>query len=193
MIRHFVFILPVLLFFTASVSGQNTFNAGFVAGINAAQIDGDGMVGYDKFGFNVGLVGKVWLSQRWGISLELLYSEKGARDRGSDLVMASPERYYMAYADVPVGVVFREGSFVAKAGVTYGRLVRSQYTDINGFESELNLNSNAGSAYLGLGWFFTNRFGVEARAANSIANIMKDKSFAPMFHRYLSFRAFYIL
>jgi hypothetical protein len=188
----FLLILP-FLFLHLMAAGQNTFNAGIIAGLNAAQIDGDRMVGYDKVGINAGLVAQLWFSERWGLSMELLFSEKGSRDRGSEMAIASPERFYMSYAEVPVSLLFRERSFLALGGLSYGRLLRNVYTDPLGGESSLNIRSNASSVFLGLGWYFNDHLGIEARASHSVFNLVADDSFAPLFHRYLTFRLFYIL
>lgn len=186
-------IFTFCLFLMQPLHGQNTFNAGIIAGINAAQIDGDRMVGYDKLGINAGFIAQLWFSERWGTSMELIFSEKGSRDRGSEMAIASPERFYMSYAEVPVSLLFRERSFLALGGLSYGRLLKHVYTDPLGTDTSLNIRSNAASVYLGIGWYFSDNLGIEARAAHSVFNLVADDSFAPLFHRYLTFRLFYIL
>lgn len=52
-----------------------TFNAGLVAGLNFAELEGDGIMDY--FGLNAGLLGTARLSPHFELGVELLYSQNG--------------------------------------------------------------------------------------------------------------------
>lgn len=70
----------LLIFATQDIVAQR-FIGSVIAGANFAQIEGDDVHGYYKIGFNggLGLTLPVDHKQRWQVSLEMLYSMKGAR------------------------------------------------------------------------------------------------------------------
>lgn len=83
------------------------FSGGPIVGINFAQVDGDDCYGYYKVGLNAGGVVSIRLSQKAGMSMELLYVQKGAR---CHKVVSSPlygeyiSKYALSldYVEVPI-------------------------------------------------------------------------------------------
>lgn len=59
-------------------NGERKFTGGLVLGGNATQVDGDYLNGYHKFGLNAGAIGCVNFAKQFGLSLELLFSQKGS-------------------------------------------------------------------------------------------------------------------
>jgi hypothetical protein len=78
-IRFLLFSL-LLFSFLPSASAQR-FIGGIAAGINLTQVDGDEVFGYNKVGFNGGPYVKLMLDQkqRFSVTMELLYTQKGAQ------------------------------------------------------------------------------------------------------------------
>jgi len=78
----FLCIISALLIFCFSASAQR-FIGGIAAGINLTQVDGDEVFGYQKVGFNGGPYVKLMLDkkQRFSVTMELLYSQKGAQKK----------------------------------------------------------------------------------------------------------------
>lgn len=100
------------------------FRGGAVLGLNACQIDGDDYAGYHKLGFNGGFLAEIPLSKKFFVSMEILYSQKGAKSR---TYQGIPTEYQanLNYAEVPVLFNFQEKSSVNFGlGVSYGRLVK---------------------------------------------------------------------
>jgi Outer membrane protein beta-barrel domain len=60
------------------VSHAQRFKGGVLLGVNATQIDGDRMSGYDKGGLVAGTFVYTVLSKSWNIQMELCYSGKGS-------------------------------------------------------------------------------------------------------------------
>jgi len=77
-IRFLLFSL-LLFSFLPSASAQR-FIGGVAVGMNLTQVDGDEVFGYHKVGFNGGPYVKLMLDkkQRFSVTLELLYTQKGA-------------------------------------------------------------------------------------------------------------------
>ena len=72
-----VLSIAIFLFFTFAAFSQQRFKAGIVAGINAAQVDGDLAAGYNKIGLLGGLRVTTVLSNKFDVSLDFLYSQQG--------------------------------------------------------------------------------------------------------------------
>lgn len=110
-----LFSLIVLLFiFHCNANGQDNyylepehkFYGGLVAGGNFAQVDGDYVAGYHKYGLNAGAIVYLPLRTHLAASLEILYDQKGSKSKDpvtlpSGITMSS---YAMKlnYAEVPV-------------------------------------------------------------------------------------------
>lgn len=78
----FLLLAFCFLLFHPSASAQR-FIGGVAAGINFTQVAGDGVKGYHKIGFNGGPYVKLMLDQkqRFSLTMELLYTQKGASSR----------------------------------------------------------------------------------------------------------------
>jgi hypothetical protein len=77
--KYFVLSSFLLFSFLPSASAQR-FIGGVAVGMNVTQVDGDELFGYYKVGFNGGPYVKLMLDQkqRFSLTMELLYTQKGA-------------------------------------------------------------------------------------------------------------------
>jgi hypothetical protein len=58
---------------------QNAFEGGVILGTCISRVDGSTYIGYHKIGLHTGAI-VVWhIHSRLGLSMELLYAQKGAR------------------------------------------------------------------------------------------------------------------
>lgn len=111
---------------------DRSFYGGLIAGMNAAQLDGDTYGGYHKVGLNVGGIVYAKFMQMAGISLELLFSQKGSKGvRTSESSVGSfYEKYTLGinYVEVPVMVhIFPPSKRVHfGAGASYSQYVNSK-------------------------------------------------------------------
>ncbi len=106
------------------------FNGGLILGANFTQVDGDTYYGYHKVGLNTGGVVYIHFNQKFGATLEFIYSQKGSR---GEAVTESPSigtyvaKYFMNlnYVEVPLTfhVMLHDVDF--EAGASYARLVKS--------------------------------------------------------------------
>jgi hypothetical protein len=106
------------------------FNGGLILGGNFAQVDGDTYYGYHKAGLNAGGQVYVHFTPKVGMTMELLYAQKGSR---GETVLESPylgtyvTKYFMNlnYVEVPVSLHLIGHGIDFEAGVSYARLINS--------------------------------------------------------------------
>lgn len=111
------------------------FSAGAIAGANFCQVDGDNFAGYYKVGLNVGGIVYAKVRKNTALSMEILYSQKGAKSRYGrfgDLDSAIYINKYstnLNYAEIPVMINFFDvRRSHAGIGLSYGRLINSTET-----------------------------------------------------------------
>lgn len=129
--------IPIAILFvlmTLTASAQQRIHAFFTSGVTFSQIEGDELKGFKQIGYTGGVGALVSLSEnnRWGMSLEALFSQRGARS-------TSDTRYYLYYFNVRSNYIEiplllhwqdRHGGMLFGAGVSYGRLVRQPHGEI---------------------------------------------------------------
>jgi hypothetical protein len=117
-----------------------TFYGGLVVGANFTQVDGDNYAGYRKVGINAGGIVYTKFDEHLAASIEILYSQKGARGHyaqrnglGHDI---DGYKITMNYAEVPLQLCYfdrRRSHF--GAGVSIARLVSvKEQGSVNGTE-----------------------------------------------------------
>jgi hypothetical protein len=140
-----VFFVVLILIFAIPGKAQ-IFIGGFTVGTNITQVEGDEVNGYSKIGFNVGPLVMIPLDkkQRFFITMELLFSQKGAYQKNysndvsarpfNDTVLFDPSYqidssiYYklrLDYVEVPI-VFHYEDPYTGYAfgiGFSWARLV----------------------------------------------------------------------
>lgn len=85
---------------------KQRFHLGLIAGVNAAQMDGDDFRGYDKFGVMGGIQGIALLNKRMELNVELLFSQKGAKIGYRGVYDDLERQLQLNYASVPVLLCF---------------------------------------------------------------------------------------
>ena len=117
-------LLLILLLLPLTLNAQRIH--GFVSsGIALSQIEGDELVGFKHYGYTggVGALTAISANNRWGLSVETIFSQRGSRERSGDpysLMMT------LNYVDIPVMVHYQDpyGGMLFGAGLVYGRLVQ---------------------------------------------------------------------
>lgn len=109
-----------------------TFYGGLLGGASFSQVDGDAYAGYNKVGINAGGIIYARLADKIAASVEILYSEKGARGaidfrlNGSDTIVTD-YRIRLRYAEVPIQINYfdrRRSHF--GAGFSYSQLITGE-------------------------------------------------------------------
>lgn len=114
------------------VEEPKTFIGGLIGGVNFTQVDGDSYKGYKNIGFNTGVVVYAQLRPQLAASLEILYSQKGAKSNGPQLsnggvAIITKQNIKLNYAEIPVQINFfdkKRNHF--GAGFSYAQLINSK-------------------------------------------------------------------
>ena len=177
------------------------FSAGILAGLNASQIDGDNLAGFDKLGLTGGIKTVMDFDSPWKINMEFLYSERGSRpdifnpDYDPDIEIS------LKYIEIPVYVSIgdwwqEEGKYYKMSlhtGLSYGRLLDAKTTDYynTAEESYDNLvpyfSENDLSWLIGATYRMSPRWGVTARYSRGIIPLLDPEKHDLATERLLSY------
>ena len=179
-------IVKIILFFICTaltvnnLQAQSRFRGGFVVGMNAAQIDGDGTAGYRQVGLSSGVRALVELGGLWELSLDILYSQKGSRKSVENEAPFFKEAFSrLNYLEVPVLLNLRDWKQTTKsgetyykvhlsAGISYSRLFSVTSNDNFSHKAVLDKFAKTSIAYTGgIGYYVNRNWGFTWRIARS--------------------------
>lgn len=112
-----------LLSVTMTVQAQFIKGA-VIAGVNLSQVDGDEVYGFKKFGANVGAAAIIPFTDRWEVSIETIFSQKGSHQKPQrDDSLTGEYLLKLNYLDIPVLVHYNDKDIITFGlGFSYGRL-----------------------------------------------------------------------
>lgn len=114
------------------VQDPKTFVGGLVGGVNFTQVDGDSYKGFRNIGLNTGVILYARFTPTIAGSIEILYSQKGAKSNGPQLsnggiTMITRQNITLNYAEVPVQInYFQDGKSNLGGGLSYSQLISSK-------------------------------------------------------------------
>ncbi len=189
------------IFFFATINTQaQGFDAAILLGLNAAQLDGDELAGYNKLGLDVGLRVSYPIQEKTDVGLELLFSQRGSKtSRNTDPNFTSYTN--LDYLAVPLFVNYKDwyiedGDFYkvrAEGGLVYSYLfdVDSNY---NPFEMGIGDFKNFDlGVHLGFGYALTKKWLFTLKWTSSFIRIFENPSGDGVRSYYLTFRFEYNL
>lgn len=137
-----VILLLSSIFFSAHAQNPNNyyveepklFTGGLIAGTNFCQVDGDRYAGYFKVGINAGAVLYTRISDRYSLSMELLFSQKGAtanfrQNSASKTFTIVTQKINLNYAEIPIlfNIYDKKKSHLG-VGLSYAQLISANET-----------------------------------------------------------------
>ncbi len=186
------------------------FKGLFIAGLNAAQVDGDEGYGYNYLGAHVGVGVLVKFHKHMSVSMEMLYTMKGAQRRlFNNMAADSTFRIVHDYIQVPLLFNVHDKKFImASAGLGFGYMVRNRLM-VSGVD-HTNPEPNAPipsafmiepnrfdlSALVGLHFVIKEQFALGARFSYSLIGIrdaLPGSRVRKQYNNVLTFRFMYIL
>lgn len=203
--RRYIILLMCVMSWGAGLFAQR-FGAAIVLGPSLSQVQGEGNAGYDKLGFSGGLQGIVFLSDRFDMYVDLLYSQRGSRSSLIDRSFIDRNGFDLDYIEIPVSFVIKDwiqeaedgmkyGKLGLYGGASYGRLVRSRAI---GFDQEAanQVSSNDLSLLAGLRFQWNRNWALNVRYTRSIqavAPAYAPDELNPLFPYSINLRLEYIL
>lgn len=131
----FIFVMAFLFLAVLPAKSQIIKGAAIV-GANFAQVDGDEVYGFHRYGANLGLAAIIPFSKTWSVSLETLFSQKGSSQgqiyyderedsiTGQVNILTGEYKLKMNYVEVPLILRYTDKEvFSLGAGISYARLV----------------------------------------------------------------------
>jgi hypothetical protein len=201
--------VAVATIFSGALQAQRRFEASVLGGLTASQIDGDVSAGYHKVGLQGGLNVMAKLKGRQSMSVEMLFTQRGARNQPQIFpVFAVTLNYVEAaaqwhYADWLVEESKKSDDWYRarlNVGVVYGRLIgyRDRFpgsTGLTGVLPVVNENSFCfalgGSIFASRHWGLTFRY---QRALNFLYNASQNGIYdRNLREHYLTFQLNYRL
>jgi hypothetical protein len=165
-----IYLIAFFVLAASAIYGQD-FNAGIRVGIDASQVNGDKLTGFNKVGVLAGFFVNRNFSEKISAQLEMVFIQKGSRRPTDD-----NNTYYrlrVHYVEVPLLVRFHASKKIALyAGPSYGVLVFGAEDDQFGLYNnrppfkKYEIAANAGFLYT-----LSDRWKFDGRYSHSISTI----------------------
>lgn len=127
--RIILFIVLLLLIGTIPIQSQNIKGA-VIFGGNLSQVHGDDFPGWRRIGFNVGAAAIIPLSNKWSVSIENLFTQKGSFQKEQyppllpDDTITGEYNLRLNYVEIPILAHYTDKSNLTfGVGLSYSRLV----------------------------------------------------------------------
>jgi len=128
---RFIIILFSFVISSFTTTQAQRIQGAVIGGFNLAQVDGDEIYGFNKFGANLGLGAIIPFKEHFNVSLEILFNQKGSYQgkqyESSDSAGVEFNGKYnltMNYLEVPLLFLYNDKDIItAGLGFSYGRMV----------------------------------------------------------------------
>ncbi len=131
--RRHTLILTLLLLMPPALHAQR-IHAYITSGLSVSQIEGDELKGFQHAGFTggVGALTSISENNRWGMSVEILFNQRGVYNNSYDPQNLYNIKFSLNYIDIPLLLHFQDpyGGMLFGAGLSYGRLVQQPHGTI---------------------------------------------------------------
>jgi len=202
-------IIAMLRLIQVSYGQSERFSAGLIGGLNACQIDGDMLAGFDKVGITGGIKAIMNFDSPFDLNVEFLYSERGSRPDVFNPEYDPDISVNLKYIELPVYISLGDWwqeeeeyyKVSAHAGLSYARLMDATATDYYHSPDESldhlvpYFNENDISWMIGVSYRFNKRLGITGRYTRGITPLLDpekhDLAVASLHSYFLTFRAEY--
>lgn len=178
-IRSLLFLVFVSINLSLLTAQNQRFNAGLVAGLNFAELEGDGIT--DFFGINAGVFTTANLSTKWQLGLEMLFSQNGEYILPRYYPLITYGKFRLNHLEIPIYInrTFQITdkksieSLHINAGIAYQFLLNYYAENIEAEEvtSQIIYGSRNGlGLQTGLTVYFTRDFGLNLKSNLPLAS-----------------------
>lgn len=126
-----VLIIILIVISNANIAHSQIIKGEAILGLNMTQVEGDEVHGFKKPGIQIGAGALVPFKKNWDVSMEVLFNQKGAkqRDQYTDTlstgeILTGQYKLRLNYVEIPVLVHYTDKDFITiGAGFSWARLV----------------------------------------------------------------------
>jgi hypothetical protein len=166
-------LLFLFLFSTFVTQGQKTFINSVHADLSANQVQGDGYVGFNQIGFQVGFGTMFKVAEGHRLGFEINYAQRGSRQRINLKKQVGDDfKLYLNYIDVPVFYIFPKWGIHFEVGPVFSYLI-NQTHETNGVDHGMAFNDVELSLLLSANFKISDKLYLKLRSNNSITGIFK--------------------
>ncbi len=166
---YFLLIVFCLIVDTQLIAQR--FGGGLTLSASLSQIDGDDVLGFNKFGFQAGVYGQARLSKITNLEIHFSYSQRGSRSTADDF---SAVKIDLNYLEVPLLFIVKDWLITEKdkdyyrmhflGGFSFGRLISS--SSLTGIDKDFKTTDI--SWILGARYFYKSNWGISAKYTRSL-------------------------
>lgn len=191
--KVFLLILLLSIGSLTSTSAQR-FKGSLIGGFNLAQLDGDDLSGFNKIGLNTGAKVAAVLSDRWQLSLEMLFVQQGSHRSRDDVYFGQYDDIRLNMVEAPVMISFKDWKFHVSTGFSYARLISysaespigEDLTDTETYRDDLYF------WVVGATYYFHEKWGVNLRWQRALVDLEQQEG-KTLLGRNLAIRLLYEL
>jgi len=179
--KFFAVIFITFIAFCGDLISQKGFTGSAIIGLNASQLDGDKLVGYDKLGLTTGVKVSFDLAKKLSGNVEILYSQRGSSEslfkRSDELDLTQ-----LNYFELPFYISFADWydatneyfKMKGHIGFSYAAIVSTGgQTDLY----DISSISNSDFSYLlGASYSFTPDWTFTARYTRALNKLLRDEA-----------------
>lgn len=167
---------------------EQRFKAGVLVGLNASQIRGDDVGGYNRLGVQAGLRAVAIIGEKYDLNIEMLYSQRGSYEKDGCWFNDQGTLHISThYVEIPVVMTFKdwldeEDNFYriqVSGGFSYGRIINTRVEsscEHDGFGEYFN--SGDFSFTGGVEYFTSPKFSLGVRWSHSL-NLLYNREKRP--------------
>ena len=189
-----VFLLFLLIIGGSLTNSQaQRFRASLIGGINLTQLDGDDLSGFNQLGVNAGAKVAAVLSDRWQLSLEMLFSQQGSHRAKDDVYATVYDNIRLNVVETPVMISFQDWKFQVSTGMSYVRVINYRAISIIGEDltDTETYRDNLFFFNIGLTYYPQERWGINVRWSRSLVDL-EQREGQTLLGRNLAIRLIYV-
>ncbi len=166
-----IFLLIGIAF--TSIAQDKKFNLVLVAGMNASQVNGDKLAGFDKIGLITGAGINRQVNKKLAWQFEILYAEKGSKDVASASNIQLDTLFKFNYIEIPLMVNYTiYDKLQLQGGIYTGVRVKAVYDDyVNSFDRTNLIRSLNHGLCIGVNYSITEHWKANIRVSQSVLDI----------------------
>lgn len=168
------FIIILLFKIALSSNAQDKkFKLVLITGMNASQVNGDKLGGFDKIGLLAGAGISREVSKKLGWQFEILYSEKGSKDVAGANNLQLDTLFKFNYIEIPIlfNYVFYD-KIQVQAGIYNAVRIKAEYDDyVNSFDRSNQIRALDHGLCIGVNYSITEHWKANFRVSQSVLDI----------------------